>query len=71
LAIAAKQMGLEIDTNKTKFLIQSRRADEQIHNIASMGETIEAVKDFVYMGSNQSTNAGKENEIPRRNGQAN
>jgi hypothetical protein len=28
-----------------------------------MGEIIEAVTDFVYLGSNQSTNSGEENEI--------
>jgi hypothetical protein len=36
-----------------------------------MGEIIQAAKDFVYLGSNQSTKAGKENEIQRRVGQAN
>jgi hypothetical protein len=71
LAIAAKEMGLEINTNKTKLLIQSRRADKQIHSITLMGETIEAVKEFVYLGSNLSANAGEENEIQRRIGQAN
>jgi sorting nexin-29 len=37
LAIAAKEMGLGINTNKTKLLIQSRRADKQIHSITLMG----------------------------------
>jgi hypothetical protein len=37
LAIAAKEMGLEINTDKTKLLIQSRRADEQILIITLMG----------------------------------
>jgi hypothetical protein len=36
-----------------------------------MGETIKAVKDFVHLGSNQSTNAGEETEIQRRILQAN
>jgi hypothetical protein len=36
-----------------------------------MAETIEAVKDFVYLGSNLSANAGEENEIQRRIGQEN
>jgi hypothetical protein len=71
LAIAAKDMGLEINTNKTKLLIQSRRADKQIHSITSTGETIEVVTDFVYLGSNLSADAGEENEIQRRIGQAN
>jgi sorting nexin-29 len=71
LAIPAKEMCLEINTNKTKLLIQSRRADKQIHTITLMGEMIEAVKDFVYLGSNLSANASKENEIQRRTGQAN
>jgi hypothetical protein len=70
LAIAAKEMGLEINTNKTKLLIQSRRADEQIYSITLMGETIEAVKDFVYLGSNLNANTDEENEI-QRTGQAN
>jgi hypothetical protein len=71
LAIATKEMGLEINTNKTKLLIQSRRADKQINSITLMGETIEAVKDFVYLGSNLSVNAGEENEIQRRIGKEN
>jgi hypothetical protein len=36
-----------------------------------MGKTMEAVKDFVYLGSNQSTNSGEEMEIQRRILQAN
>jgi hypothetical protein len=36
-----------------------------------MGETIGAVKDFVYLGSNLSANTGEENEIQRSIGQAN
>jgi hypothetical protein len=36
-----------------------------------MGRTIEAVKDFVYLGSNQGTNSGKELEIRRGILQAN
>jgi hypothetical protein len=36
-----------------------------------MGKTIEAVKDFVYLGSNQSTNSGEEMELQRRILQAN
>jgi hypothetical protein len=59
-------MGLEINTNKTKLSIQSRRADKQIHSTTLMGETIEAVKDFVYLESNLSADAGEENEIQRR-----
>jgi hypothetical protein len=31
-----------------------------------MGITIEALKDFVYLGSNQSTNAGEKNGSQRR-----
>jgi sorting nexin-29 len=71
LATAAKEMGLEINTNKTQLLIQIRRADKQIHSITLMGETIEAVKDFVYLGSNLSANGSEENDIRRRTGQAN
>jgi sorting nexin-29 len=71
LAIAAKEMGSEIKKNKTKLLIQSQRADKQIHSITLMREMIEAVKDFVYLGPNLSANAGEENEIQRRTGQAN
>jgi hypothetical protein len=71
LAIAAKEMGLQINIDKTKLLIQSRRADKQIHSITFMGETIEAVEDFVHLGSNLSANAGEENEIQRITGQAN
>jgi sorting nexin-29 len=71
LAIEAKEMGLEINTNTTKLLIQSRKVDKQIHSITLMGETIEAVKDFVYLGSNLSANGSEENDIRRRIGQAN
>jgi hypothetical protein len=57
LAISAKEMGLEINTNKTKLLVQSRRANKQIYITIVMEETIESVKDFVCLVSNQSTNA--------------
>jgi hypothetical protein len=52
LVIGAKEMGLEIKANETKLLIQSRKADKQVHSITLMGETTEAVKDSVYLGSN-------------------
>jgi hypothetical protein len=71
LATAAKEMGLEINTNKTKLLIQSRRADKQIHGKTLMRETIKAVKDFVYLGSNLSANGSEDSDIRRRTGQAN
>jgi lipid A disaccharide synthetase len=71
LATAAKEMDLEINTNKTKLLIQSRRTDKQLHSITLMGETIEAVKNFVYLGSNLSANGSEENDIRRRIGQTN
>jgi hypothetical protein len=38
LAITAKEMGLEINTDKTKLLIQSRKADKQIHGITLKGK---------------------------------
>jgi sorting nexin-29 len=66
LAIAAKEMGLEINTNTTKLLIQSRRADKHIHSITLLGETIEAVEDFAYLGSDQSTNVSEEKD-PKKN----
>jgi hypothetical protein len=64
-------MGLEINTNKTKLLIQSRRADKKMHSITLMGETTEAVKDFVYLGSNLSANGSEESDTRRRIGRAN
>jgi hypothetical protein len=66
LPIAAKERSLEINTNKTKLLIQSQRANKPIYSITLMGETIVAVMDIVYLGSNQSTNAS-EDEIQTRN----
>jgi hypothetical protein len=48
LAIRTKEIGLEININRTKLLIQSRRVDKQTHSITLMGETIEAVTDIVY-----------------------
>jgi sorting nexin-29 len=36
LATAAKEMGLDINRNKTKLLIQSRREDKQIHSITTL-----------------------------------
>lgn len=38
LAIAVKEISLEINTNKTKLLIQSWRADKQIHKVTLMKE---------------------------------
>jgi hypothetical protein len=64
-------MGLEINTNKTKSLVQSRGADKQIHSINVMEERIKGVKGSAYLRSHRSTNSGEENEIQRRLGQAN
>jgi hypothetical protein len=35
-----------MNTNKTKLLIQNRRADKQIHSLALMEETVGNVKDI-------------------------
>jgi hypothetical protein len=60
-------MGLEINTNQTKLLIHSRREDKPIPRITLTWETIDAVKDFSYLGiyEYQSTTVCKENEIQR------
>jgi hypothetical protein len=50
LHIAAKETGLEVNTDKTKLSIQSRRTDKQIHSITLMREIKGAVKDFVCPG---------------------
>jgi hypothetical protein len=64
-------MGLEIDTNRTKLMIESRRADKQMYSITLMGKTIEVITDFGYLGSNQSTKSREKNDIQRRVDQAN
>jgi hypothetical protein len=38
LAVAVEEMGLEINTKKTKALIQSRMTNKQIHCITLVGE---------------------------------
>jgi hypothetical protein len=52
LATAAKEMGLEIKTSKTKLLIRGRREDKKIQSITFSAETAEAVKTLRIGGVN-------------------
>ena len=66
----AKEVGLAINIDKTKMLIQTRR--DQVHNNIEMEEdTIEVVDNFIYLGVNLAKTGSEESEIQTRTTMAN
>ncbi|PNF34250.1 hypothetical protein B7P43_G17276 [Cryptotermes secundus] len=62
----AKTTGLEVNVNKTKLLIQSRRNPRQTREINMEGDGIEIVEDFIYLGSKFHKDGEENHEITRR-----
>lgn len=64
---ATRDIGLVVNENKTKLLVQSRRNSTQFEReITIDGYNFEAVSDFIYLGSNMSNSTDETIEVKRR-----
>jgi hypothetical protein len=55
LVAAAKEIGLEVNADKTKYMVMSRDQNAgRKHNIRSDNSSFERVEEFRYLGSNES-----------------
>ncbi|PNF43056.1 hypothetical protein B7P43_G04739, partial [Cryptotermes secundus] len=61
-----KTTGFEVNVNKTKMLIQSRRNPRQTGEISMEGDGIEIAEDFMYLGSKFHKDGEENHEITRR-----
>jgi hypothetical protein len=61
-----KTIGLEVNVNKTKMLIQTRRNQRQTREINMEGDGIEIVEDFICLGSKFHKDGEDYHEITRR-----
>jgi len=52
LVVASKEIGLEINVNKTKFMIMSRDMNAgRSHNVKTDNSSFERVEEFKYLGT--------------------
>jgi hypothetical protein len=62
LVLASKEIGLEVNADKTKYMVMSRdQNEEQNHNIESNNKSFERVGQFKYLG-NTLTNKNSTHE---------
>jgi hypothetical protein len=53
LVVASKEIGLEVNADKTKYMVMSRDQNSgQCHDIKSDNRAFERVKHFEYLGKN-------------------
>jgi uncharacterized protein YozE (UPF0346 family) len=64
--IIAKTIGLEVNVNKTKMLIQTTRNQRQTGEINVEEDGIEIVEDYIYLGSKFHKDEEDYHEIVRR-----
>jgi hypothetical protein len=61
-----KTVSLEVNVNKIKMLIQTRRNQRQTEEINMEGDGIEIAEDFIYLGSKFHKDGQDYHEITRR-----
>ena len=68
LAIASKEIGLEVNTDKTKYMVMSRNQNAgRIHNLKTDNSFFERVEEFKYLGTTLTNNHNPiEEEIKSR-----
>jgi len=67
LVVASKEIGLEVNDNKTKYMVMSR--DQHVgrsHNIMFDNSSFERVKEFKYLGTTLTNQNSIQEEIKRR-----
>ena len=67
LVVAAKEIGLEVNTDKTKYVVTSRdRNAERGHSVKIEISSIERVADFKYLGTTLTDQNSIQEEIKSR-----
>ena len=67
LVVANKEIGLEVNTDKTKYMIMSRDQNEgRSHCMKIDNNSIERVEDFKYLGTTLTNKNSIQEEIKRR-----
>ena len=62
LVVASKEIGLEVNVDKTKYLVMSRDAGRS-HNIKIDNSSFESVEEFKYMGTTLTNQSYIQEEI--------
>jgi len=67
LVVASKEVGLEVDADKTKYMIMSRdQSAGRSHNIKIDNSSFERVEDFKYLGKTLTNKNSIQEEIKSR-----
>jgi hypothetical protein len=51
LVMASKEIGLEVNADKTKYMVMSRKQNAGRHNIMTDNSSFERVEEFKYLGT--------------------
>ena len=64
LIVASKETGVEVNADKTKYIIMSRDQNaEQRHNMKTDNRTLESVEEFKYLGKTLTNQNSIQEEI--------
>jgi hypothetical protein len=67
LVVASKETGLEVNAEKTKYMVMSRNQNARHnHNIKIDNRTFESVEGFKYLGTTQTNRNSTQEEIKSR-----
>jgi hypothetical protein len=67
LVVASKEIGLEVNAEKTKYMVTSRNQNAgQNHNIKLDNKSFERVEQFKYLGTNLTNQNSIQEEIKNR-----
>jgi len=67
LVVATKEIGLEVNADKTKYMVMSRDQNaERCHSMKIDNSSIERVEEFQYLGTTLTNNNSIQEEIKSR-----
>ena len=67
LAAVAREIGLEVSVDKTKYMVMSRDQNAgRIHSVRMDNSTFERVEEFKYLGTNLTNQNAIQEEIKSR-----
>jgi len=67
LVVASKQIGLEVNADKTKYMVMSRDQNaERSHSMKTDNSSFERVEEFKYLGTNLTNQNSIQEEIKNR-----
>jgi hypothetical protein len=67
LIVACKEIGQEVDADKTKYMVMSRDQDvERSHSMKTENRSFESVEEFKYLGTKLTNQNSTQEEIKSR-----